>query len=32
MGTVITQRIYAHLFEDDAHDAMATLDHVLRDL
>jgi integrase len=29
---VITQRIYAHLFEDDAHDAMATLDHVLRDL
>ncbi|HTY72779.1 MAG TPA: site-specific integrase, partial [Actinomycetes bacterium] len=29
---VITQRIYAHMFEDDAHDAMATLDRVLRGL
>jgi len=27
---VITQRIYAHMFEDDAVDAMATLDKVLR--
>jgi len=27
---VITQRIYAHMFEDDAIDAMAALDHVLR--
>lgn len=27
---VVTQRIYAHMFEDDAVDAMATLDKVLR--
>ena len=29
---VVTQRIYAHMFEDDAVDAMAALDHVLRNL
>ncbi len=29
---VVTQRIYAHMFEDDAHDAMAALDAVLRGL
>ena len=29
---VVTQRIYAHMFEDDAVDAMATLDEVLRGL
>ena len=29
---VVTQRIYAHMFEDDAVDAMATLDKVLRSL
>ena len=29
---VVTQRIYAHMFEDDAVDAMATLDKVLRRL
>ncbi len=29
---VVTQRIYAHMFEDDAVDAMATLDQVLRNL
>ena len=27
---VVTQRIYAHMFEDDAVDAMATLDKVFR--
>ncbi|MCA0330937.1 MAG: site-specific integrase [Actinobacteria bacterium] len=27
---VVTQRIYAHMFEDDAVEAMATLDQVLR--
>jgi hypothetical protein len=29
---VVTQRIYAHMFQDDAIDAIAALDHVLRDL
>lgn len=29
---VVTQQIYAHMFEDDAVDAMATLDKVLRRL
>ena len=27
---VVTQRVYAHMFENDAVDAMATLDQVLR--